>query len=57
MLALDALLDKGITVATQVDFFYMDYIPDYLRVHINVHFHECSWQAGRQLFDKRQLFP
>jgi len=25
-------------VATQVDFFFMEYLPQYLRVHINVHF-------------------
>jgi len=31
-------LEKGIPPATQVDFFFMDYLPQYLRVHINVHF-------------------
>jgi hypothetical protein len=36
--ALDDLLAKGIPVAVQVDFFYMDYIPSWERVHINVHF-------------------
>ena len=35
---LDQLLEKGIPPATQVDFFFMDYLPQYLRVHINVHF-------------------
>ncbi len=35
---LDHLLEQGIPVAAQVDFFYMDYVPEYLRVHINVHF-------------------
>ena len=35
---LDKLLDKGIPVAVQVDFFYMDYLPAWQRVHINVHF-------------------
>jgi len=35
---LDKLLEKGIPVATQVDFFFMEYLPQYLRVHINVHF-------------------
>ena len=38
MKALDELLLQNKVVSTQVDFFYMDYIPDYLRVHINVHF-------------------
>jgi hypothetical protein len=37
-IALDALLEKQIPVAVQVDFFYMDYIPSWERVHINVHF-------------------
>ncbi len=35
---LDLLLEQGIPPATQVDFFFMDYLPQYLRVHINVHF-------------------
>jgi len=35
---LDQLLEQGIPPATQVDFFFMDYLPQYLRVHINVHF-------------------
>ena len=35
---LDQLLEKGIPVAVQVDFYYMDYIPAWERVHINVHF-------------------
>lgn len=35
---LDKILEKGIPVATQVDFFFMEYLPQYLRVHINVHF-------------------
>ncbi len=35
---LDKLLEQKIPVATQVDFFYMDYVPEWMRVHINVHF-------------------
>jgi hypothetical protein len=35
---LDQLLAKGIPVAVQVDFFYMDYLPAWNRVHNNVHF-------------------
>jgi hypothetical protein len=35
---LDNLLDKGIPVALQVDFFYMDYLPAWYRVHNNAHF-------------------
>lgn len=36
--ALDDLLSRDIPVASQVDFFFMEYLPQYLRVHINVHF-------------------
>ncbi len=36
--AIDALLDKGVPVACRVDFFYMDYLPPYMRAHFNFHF-------------------
>jgi hypothetical protein len=36
--ALNLLLEQNIPAAAQVDFFYMDYIPSWERVHINVHF-------------------
>jgi hypothetical protein len=36
--ALDKLILNNIPTAAQVDFFYMDYMPDWQRVHINVHF-------------------
>jgi len=36
--SLEALLDKGIPTTVQVDMFYMDYIPSYMRVHFNAHF-------------------
>ena len=35
---LDQLLERNIPTAAQVDFFYMDYVPSWERVHINVHF-------------------
>ncbi|MCD4682577.1 MAG: BtrH N-terminal domain-containing protein [Bacteroidales bacterium] len=35
---LNELILKDIPTAVQVDFYYMDYMPDYQRVHINVHF-------------------
>lgn len=37
MQALDDLLARGIPVGLQVDFFYMDYIPEYARAHFNAH--------------------
>ncbi|MBN1577334.1 MAG: BtrH N-terminal domain-containing protein [Chitinispirillaceae bacterium] len=35
---LDAIIDKGIPVALQVDMFYMEYIPDYMKTHFNAHY-------------------
>ncbi len=35
---LDDLLKNNIPTAAQVDFFYLDYVPIWERVHINVHF-------------------
>ena len=35
---LNELLKQNIPVATQVDMFYMDYIPKYMKVHFNGHF-------------------
>lgn len=34
----DELLEKNIPHAVQVDMFYMDYIPSYMKVHFNAHF-------------------
>jgi hypothetical protein len=36
--ALDELLNKNIPTAIQVDFFYMDYLPQHVRVHNNMHY-------------------
>ncbi len=36
--ALDKLINASIPTAAQVDFYYMEYMPDWQRVHINVHF-------------------
>jgi len=36
--ALDLLISKGVPTAVQVDMFYLDYVPSWERVHINVHF-------------------
>jgi len=37
-LSLESLLQKDIPVAVQVDMFYMDYIPSYMRAHFNAHY-------------------
>lgn len=46
MQKLDAVLEQGQPVGTQVDFFYMDYLPDWLRVHNNVHFINIIGKQG-----------
>lgn len=43
---LDALLARGIPVACQTDFFYMNYLPNHVRVHINVHFIVAVGRSG-----------
>ncbi len=35
---LNDLISNDIPTAVQVDFYYMDYLPEWQRVHINVHF-------------------
>ncbi len=35
---LDRLLEKNTPAGVQVDFFYMDYVPEYIRAHFNGHF-------------------
>jgi hypothetical protein len=35
---LNRLIDEGHPVATQVDFYYMKFLPEYIRTHMNVHF-------------------
>ncbi len=50
MAALDALLEQGLPVAAQVDYFYMDYLPEYTRAHFNAHFIVvCGRENGRYL--------
>lgn len=36
--ALNSLIDDGHPIATQVDFYYMKFLPEYIRTHMNVHF-------------------
>jgi hypothetical protein len=38
MRELDALLERGLAVGVQVDYFYMDYLPEYTRAHFNAHY-------------------
>jgi hypothetical protein len=57
--ALNALIQKEIPTAAQVDFYYMEYMPEYQRVHINVHFinvvgmNETSYLISDSYFPKK----
>lgn len=46
METLDELLAQGHYVGAQVDFFYMEYLPDWTRVHNNVHFINIVGKQG-----------
>lgn len=54
---LDQLLAQKIPVAVQVDFFYMDYIPAWERVHINVHFIVVVGKEGDKYIVSDSYFP
>lgn len=54
---LDRLLEKNIPVSVQVDFFYMDYLPAYLRVHINVHFINIVGKKGENYLVSDVYYP
>jgi len=54
---LDNLLDEGIPVAVQVDFFYMDYLPAWQRVHINVHFVTIIGRNGNKYLLSDIYYP
>ena len=55
--ALDSLLNKQIPVACQVDFFYLDYVPEWERVHINVHFLVVIGKEGNKYIISDAYFP
>jgi hypothetical protein len=57
MRALDDLLAKKKAVACQVDFFYMDYLPSWERVHINVHFMVVVGKEGDKYIVSDSYFP
>lgn len=54
---LDALLDSGVPTACQVDFFYMDYMPEWQRVHINVHFITVIGREGNEYIVSDSYYP
>jgi hypothetical protein len=54
---LDQLLDRNIPTAAQVDFFYMDYVPSWERVHINVHFLAVIGREDNKYIISDAYFP
>lgn len=54
---LDRLLDKGIAVGNQVDFYYMEYLPEWERVHINVHYMTVVGREGNDYIVSDCYFP
>jgi len=55
--ALDKLIAAGIPTAAQVDFFYLDYVPSWERVHINVHFMVVIGKEGEIYKISDSYFP
>jgi hypothetical protein len=45
---LDMLLEQNQPVALQVDFFYMDFLPPWQRIHVNVHFLTVIGKEGNK---------
>ncbi|MFC2102302.1 BtrH N-terminal domain-containing protein [Bacteroidota bacterium] len=54
---LDELLNEGIPVASQVDFYYMDYVPSWERAHVNVHFMVVIGKDGSEYIVSDSYFP
>ncbi len=54
---LDQLLDQNIPVGVQVDFFYMDYLPHWERVHINVHYIVITGKRDSEYIVSDSYFP
>jgi hypothetical protein len=57
MAALDSLLEQNIPVGNQVDFFYMSYLPEWERVHINVHYMTVVGKEGDHYIVSDSYFP
>ncbi len=57
MVTLDHLIRQEIPTACQVDFFYMDYVPSWERVHINVHFMVAIGKENNTYLISDSYFP
>ena len=55
--ALDSLLEQNIPTGAQVDFFYMKYIPEWQRVHINVHYITVIGKNGTNYILSDSYYP
>ncbi len=54
---LDRMLMQNTPTAAQVDFFYMDYVPSWERVHINVHFLVVAGKEDNKYLISDAYFP
>ncbi|MGD9200522.1 MAG: BtrH N-terminal domain-containing protein [Chitinispirillia bacterium] len=54
---LNRLLDQNIPVAVQVDMFYMEYVPQYMKVHFNGHFVIVTGRENGSYFVSDAAFP
>jgi len=54
---LDSLIEKVIPVAVQVDLYYMEYIPEWERVHANIHFITVIGKEGDYYTVSDSYFP
>jgi hypothetical protein len=54
---LDQLIAEKIPVAVQVDFYYMDYIPQWERVHANIHFVTVIGKEGDEYIVSDSYYP
>lgn len=53
----DALIEKQIAHAVQVDMFYMDYIPKYMKAHFNGHFITLLGKEGDDYLVSDSYYP
>ncbi|MFA5727419.1 MAG: BtrH N-terminal domain-containing protein [Saccharofermentanaceae bacterium] len=57
MAKLDEIIPQNIPTACQVDFFYLDYVPSWERVHINAHFMTVIGKEGNNYVISDAYFP
>jgi hypothetical protein len=55
--SLEDCIGRGIPTTVQVDMFYMDYIPTYMRVHFNAHFIVVLGKEGNDFLVSDCYYP